>query len=305
MAAYSGHRGVAMLQLLLVHGVAAVVLAVVVLALGQAARGRGGTARPGHGGGRDRRGRRVAGGIRDRLPAAEQLPGADGVRVRAAAGGLGDRHRHLGCGMSRVAMMGAAAAQAAGADERAVAPAAAAADRHRVGPGGHRGADRAPVPLPAGADRAVAGPGRDRRRSVVAAGHGDVRAVRQGVADRGRARMHRRRRGPGRAVYGHGPWLLLYLGCGVLGQAFGYLWEPLPDAGASVAGAEAARGGVRLAAVPGRAAPGPRPRLGRSGRRWGSCSPRRATCGPPLLAGFGAGALLVWRDRRRVALGTR
>lgn len=42
MAAYSGHRGVAMLQSLLVHGVAAVALAVVVLALGQAARGRGG-----------------------------------------------------------------------------------------------------------------------------------------------------------------------------------------------------------------------------------------------------------------------
>jgi len=24
-------------------------------------------------------------------------------------------------------------------------------------------------------------------------------------------------------IYGHGRWLLLYLGCGVLGQAFGYL----------------------------------------------------------------------------------
>jgi hypothetical protein len=40
VAAYTGHRGVAMLQSLLVHGVAAVALAVVVLALGQAARGR-------------------------------------------------------------------------------------------------------------------------------------------------------------------------------------------------------------------------------------------------------------------------
>jgi membrane associated rhomboid family serine protease len=37
-------------------------------------------------------------------------------------------------------------------------------------------------------------------------------------------------------VFGHGWWLLLYLGCGVVGQVFGVLWEP-PDAGASVAGA--------------------------------------------------------------------
>jgi hypothetical protein len=41
VTAYAGHRGVAMIQSLLVHGVAAVALAVVVLALGQAAR-RGG-----------------------------------------------------------------------------------------------------------------------------------------------------------------------------------------------------------------------------------------------------------------------
>jgi hypothetical protein len=40
VAAYTGHRGVAMTQSLLVHGVAAVALAVVVLALGQAARRR-------------------------------------------------------------------------------------------------------------------------------------------------------------------------------------------------------------------------------------------------------------------------
>jgi rhomboid protease GluP len=37
-------------------------------------------------------------------------------------------------------------------------------------------------------------------------------------------------------IFGHGRWLLLYFGCGVVGQAFGYRWEP-PDAGASVAGA--------------------------------------------------------------------
>jgi hypothetical protein len=40
IAAYTGHRGVAMLQSLLVHGVAGVALAIVVLSLGQAARGR-------------------------------------------------------------------------------------------------------------------------------------------------------------------------------------------------------------------------------------------------------------------------
>jgi hypothetical protein len=40
IAAYTGHRGVAMTQSLLVHGVAAVALAIVVLALGQAARRR-------------------------------------------------------------------------------------------------------------------------------------------------------------------------------------------------------------------------------------------------------------------------
>jgi membrane associated rhomboid family serine protease len=37
-------------------------------------------------------------------------------------------------------------------------------------------------------------------------------------------------------IFGHGWWLVLYFGCGVIGQVFGYLWEP-PDSGASVAGA--------------------------------------------------------------------
>jgi hypothetical protein len=41
IAAYAGHRGQAMIQSLLVHGVAAVALAVVVLTLGRAARHRG------------------------------------------------------------------------------------------------------------------------------------------------------------------------------------------------------------------------------------------------------------------------
>src|SRR4029453_9584057 len=117
VAAYTGHRGVAMTQSLLVHGVAAVALAVVVLALGQAARRRdagplaratvvagvgaavvslvqgalgrrpappaawlvGLSRRPAGGG---------AGGLRDRLPAAEQRPGAGSVRFGTAAAGL-------------------------------------------------------------------------------------------------------------------------------------------------------------------------------------------------------------------------
>jgi rhomboid protease GluP len=37
-------------------------------------------------------------------------------------------------------------------------------------------------------------------------------------------------------VYGAGRLVCIYVICGVVGQAFGYLWEP-PDAGASVAGA--------------------------------------------------------------------
>ena len=37
-------------------------------------------------------------------------------------------------------------------------------------------------------------------------------------------------------VYGRVRWLEVYLACGIVGQAFGYLWDP-PDAGSSVAGA--------------------------------------------------------------------
>jgi rhomboid protease GluP len=100
-------------------------------------------------------------------------------------------------------------------------------------------------------------------------------------------------------VYGHGRWLLLYLGCGVVGQAFGYLWDP-PDSGASVAGA-----GLLGAVCAWLLSPAG-PRLARV-RVWGVIGPLAGIAlvamgdmhGPPLLVGFGLGALLLWRDRRR------
>jgi rhomboid protease GluP len=100
-------------------------------------------------------------------------------------------------------------------------------------------------------------------------------------------------------VYGHGRWLLLYFGCGVVGQAFGYLWAP-PDAGASVAAA-----GLLGAVCAWLLSPaGPRQA---QVRVWGVVWPlggivltaRGEMHGPPLLVGFGLGALLLWRDRRR------
>ena len=62
-------------------------------------------------------------------------------------------------------------------------------------------------------------------------------------------------------IFGHGRWLLLYLTCGVVGQAFGYRWEP-PDAGQSdfvpvwvcaAAGAHIALAGVELGTATARA----------------------------------------------------
>jgi membrane associated rhomboid family serine protease len=94
-------------------------------------------------------------------------------------------------------------------------------------------------------------------------------------------------------------WLVVYLGCGVIGQIFGYLWEP-PDAGASVAGA-----GLLGAVSAWLLSPaGPRQL---QVRIWGVLWPLVAIAltlkqdqhGPPLLVGFAVGALLLWRDRRR------
>jgi membrane associated rhomboid family serine protease len=92
---------------------------------------------------------------------------------------------------------------------------------------------------------------------------------------------------------------VIYLGCGVIGQFFGYLWEP-PDAGASVAGA-----GLLGAVSAWLLSPaGPRQL---QIRIWGVLWPLVGIAltvaqdqhGPPLLVGFAAGALLLWRDRRR------
>jgi membrane associated rhomboid family serine protease len=102
-------------------------------------------------------------------------------------------------------------------------------------------------------------------------------------------------------IFGHGWWLLLYFGCGVIGQAFGFLWEP-PDAGASVAGA-----GLLGAVSAWLLSPaGPRQV---QVRVWGVIWPlvgvaltlKQDQHGPPLLAGFALGALLLWLERRRHA----
>jgi rhomboid protease GluP len=100
-------------------------------------------------------------------------------------------------------------------------------------------------------------------------------------------------------LFGPGRWLLLYLGCGVVGQAFGFRWQPY-DAGASVAGA-----GLLGALCAWLLSPGGPP-LARV-RVWGVAWPLAGLAltvagdihGPPLLLGFGLGALLLWRDRRR------
>ena len=104
-------------------------------------------------------------------------------------------------------------------------------------------------------------------------------------------------------VFGRGRWLLLYLLCGVVGQAFGYRWDP-PDAGASVAGA-----GLLGAVCAWLLSPAG-PRLARV-RIWAVAWPLAGLAltaagdnhGPPLLLGFALGGLMLWRDRRRATKG--
>jgi len=99
-------------------------------------------------------------------------------------------------------------------------------------------------------------------------------------------------------LFGPGRWLLLYLSCGVVGQAFGFRWQPY-DAGASVAGA-GLLGAVRACLLSPAGPPHARVRM------WGAAWPLAGLVltavgdmhGPPLLLGFGLGALLLWRDRR-------
>jgi rhomboid protease GluP len=106
-------------------------------------------------------------------------------------------------------------------------------------------------------------------------------------------------------IFGHGRWLLLYFGCGVVGQAFGYRWAP-PDAGASVAGA-----GLLGAVCAWMLSPAG-PRQARV-RIWGVVWPLVALAltvtgdmhGPPLLLGFALGGLMLWQDRRREPPGSR
>ena len=100
-------------------------------------------------------------------------------------------------------------------------------------------------------------------------------------------------------LFGPGRFMLLYLACGVVGQAFGFWWQPY-DAGASVAGA-----GLLGAVCAWLLSPAGPP-LARV-RIWGVAWPVAGLVltvmgdihGPPLLLGFGLGALLLWRDRRR------
>jgi len=98
-------------------------------------------------------------------------------------------------------------------------------------------------------------------------------------------------------LFGPGRWLLLYFGCGVVGQGFGFRWQPY-DAGASVAGA-----GLLGAVCAWLLSPAGPP-LARA-RVWGVAWPLAGLAltaagdihGPPLLLGFGLGALFLWSDR--------
>lgn len=104
-------------------------------------------------------------------------------------------------------------------------------------------------------------------------------------------------------LYGHLNWLLIYLSCGVIGQAFGVLWLPhISDAGCSVAGA-----GL-LGAVCAWLLSPVAPRLARVwvwalawllvGIVLTAVSDMH---GPPLLIGFSSGALLLWHPQWRLS----
>ncbi len=96
-------------------------------------------------------------------------------------------------------------------------------------------------------------------------------------------------------VFGPVRWLAIYLACGVLGQAFGYLWNPA-DAGCSVAGAGLLGALSAWVVAPSTEAPAP-PRIVGVGVALGgiALTVARDMHGPPLLLGCMLGAALVGR----------
>ena len=96
-------------------------------------------------------------------------------------------------------------------------------------------------------------------------------------------------------VYGAGRLLGIYITCGTVGQACGYLWEP-PDAGASVAGAGLLGALAAWLLSPRSDAPVP-PRVTAVLAVLGAIvlTVRQDMHGPPLLVGCALGTLLQIR----------
>ena len=103
-------------------------------------------------------------------------------------------------------------------------------------------------------------------------------------------------------VYGRGRLVVIYGTCGVVGQAFGYLWEP-PDAGASVAGAGLL--GAMSAWLLSRHSRAPLPaRLFAALAMLGGVvlTVRQDMHGPPLLVGSALATLMrIWSAPARIA----
>jgi len=96
-------------------------------------------------------------------------------------------------------------------------------------------------------------------------------------------------------VYESSRWLVIYVICGVIGQACGYLWAP-PDAGASVAGAGLLGALCAWMLMPRTRTPLP-PRVGAVLILLGgvALTAVRDMHGPPLLAGCALGVGLYTR----------
>jgi rhomboid protease GluP len=100
-------------------------------------------------------------------------------------------------------------------------------------------------------------------------------------------------------VYGAGRLVGIYVACGVVGQACGYLWDP-PDAGASVAGAGLLGALSAWLLSPRSGTPLP-PRLMAMLAVVGAIvlTVRQDMHGPPLLVGFALGTLMRIRATHR------